>query len=98
MFRIAQESLTNITRYAQATTVLVSLSQRDGLVLLQVRDNGLGFDTNQAGRGHSFGLLGMQERAIALGGTLEVASESGRGTAVNLTVPVPPRNHAQGLP
>ena len=54
---------------------------------LQVADNGLGFDLGQANQRKTFGLLGMRERAIALGGTLVISSVPGRGTTVDLTIP-----------
>ncbi|MEQ1657718.1 MAG: PAS domain S-box protein [Hylemonella sp.] len=97
LFRIVQESLTNITRYAQATEVQVSLQQLGGVMLLKVRDNGRGFDPAQAVRGKSFGLLGMQERALALGGTLEISSAPGQGATIGVTVPLHHTSHWQEL-
>ena len=88
LFRILQESLTNVTRYAQASQVQVSLQQQDGSLVLQVRDNGRGFDTAQAARGKSFGLLGMQERAMALGGSLVMESAPGQGTLLCVVIPL----------
>lgn len=87
IFRIVQESLTNITRYARASAVAVTLSRRGRNLWLEVRDDGCGFDVDAAGQKGSFGLLGMRERAIALGGCLDVASAPGRGTLVSLTIP-----------
>ena len=89
LFRIVQESLTNVTRYARASLVRVGLQEAgDGLVL-QVHDDGQGFDASQAtGRGKSFGLLGMQERALALGGKLEISSAPGHGTTITARVPL----------
>jgi len=87
IFRIAQESLTNITRYAQASLVGVSLGRHGHDLRLQVRDNGCGFDVQAAGQNRSFGLLGMRERALALGGVLIIASTPGQGTVVTLTIP-----------
>jgi len=87
IFRIVQESLTNITRYARASAVTVTLSRRGHDLWLEVRDDGCGFDVDAAGQKGSFGLLGMRERAIALGGCLDIASAPGRGTLVVLTIP-----------
>lgn len=88
LFRIVQESLTNITRYAQATQVQVSLQLEGGRLALQVRDNGLGFDPARETGRKSFGLLGMQERALALGGRFELHSVPGQGTLIRVTVPL----------
>lgn len=87
VFRIVQESLTNIGRHAKASKVDIVLEQRDGQFVLQVRDNGQGFDP-AVRKDKSFGLVGMQERAFILGGELEVASAPGCGTAIKLCIPV----------
>lgn len=87
VFRIVQESLTNITRYAQASQVHVVLRQCSQNLTLQVADNGQGFDLGQAEHRKTFGLLGMRERAIALGGHLQMASSPGHGTTVDLVIP-----------
>lgn len=88
LFRILQESLTNITRYAQANRVDVSLGLRDGQFWLEVKDNGQGFDPTAARQKKSYGLLGMQERAIALGGQVEIDSTPGQGTRISVTIPL----------
>ncbi len=85
LFRIVQESLTNVTRYAQASRVDVSMGQQDGTFWLEVRDNGKGFDPETVSK-TSYGLLGMQERALALGGEVAVASAPGRGTSIRVTI------------
>ena len=87
VFRIVQESLTNITRYAQASHVEMLVTGDGSALRVEVRDNGCGFDTRLAARKKSFGLLGMRERAIALGGRVDVSSELGRGTMVSLIIP-----------
>ncbi len=87
VFRIVQESLTNITRYASASQVHIVLRHRGQDLTLQVADNGQGFNMGQAEQRKTFGLLGMRERAIALGGTLVISSVPGRGTTVDLTIP-----------
>lgn len=99
LFRIVQESLTNVTRYAQARHVGVSLQRApdDDALRLQVQDDGRGFDPAQAATGKSFGLLGMQERAVALGGTLDVQSAPGQGTCIRATIPLYHASHWQEL-
>ena len=96
-FRIVQEALTNISRHAQAKRVDISL-RRDGPdLLLNVQDDGCGFDLaamkGRALAGGSLGVLGMQERATLLGGSLSIASSPGGGCAVQLRSPW--RNHEE---
>jgi PAS domain S-box-containing protein len=85
-FRVAQEALTNVTRHSQARNVTVNLRANDGRLHLCVRDDGVGFDVasvrEQAVRGASLGLLGMEERAALAGGGLDFNSAPGRGTEV----------------
>jgi PAS domain S-box-containing protein len=87
VFRIVQESLTNITRYAQASQVKVQLRHCGQDLLLTVSDDGQGFDLGQIELKKTFGLLGMRERAIALGGRLSIASSPGKGSSVSLSIP-----------
>lgn len=85
-FRIAQEALTNVARHAKATHVTISgKTSPDGFVI-EVRDNGVGFAPQEAGRA-SLGMLGMRERAAELGGTVDFESTPGSGTVVRLTLP-----------
>lgn len=88
VFRIVQESLTNITRYAHASLVEVSLSLRAGQLALEVRDNGCGFDRAAAAARKTFGLLGMRERALALGGRVDIVSAPGQGTLIGVSIPI----------
>jgi PAS domain S-box-containing protein len=90
IFRIIQESLTNISRYACASHVAISLLLQGSELLLEINDNGIGFDLEAAAQRDSLGLLGMRERAIALGGQLEVDSILGKGTTIRVRVPVVP--------
>ena len=90
VFRIVQESLTNVSRYARASQVDVNLGRRGDELWVQVRDNGAGFDQAAAAKRKSFGLLGMRERAIALGGRVEIASTAGSGTVISLLIPIGP--------
>ena len=84
LFRIAQESLTNVRRHAHATQLVLSLQRQEEEAVLTVSDNGVGFDAAQRREGH--GLLGMQERARLLGGELTVTSTPGAGTTVRLRI------------
>jgi PAS domain S-box-containing protein len=87
VFRIVQESLTNITRYAKASRVNVHLGWEGRHLRLDVCDNGCGFDVQSVRQKRSFGLLGMRERAMSLGGALEITSTPGQGTVVTLIIP-----------
>lgn len=87
VFRILQESLTNVMRHAGASHVSVTLG-RDGNTLgLEVRDNGKGFDPSAVAANTSFGLLGMRERARGMGGHVAIISAPGQGAVVGLTIP-----------
>ena len=89
LFRIFQETLTNVARHAQATRAEVVLQkQRDRLVLL-IRDNGRGFDQADLSLSKSLGLLGMRERAAILGGRVSITSAPGKGTTVTAWIPIP---------
>lgn len=88
LFRVAQEALNNIVKHAQATEVKLSL-YRDGSnnLILEVRDNGKGLTREDRRKPASFGLIGMRERAYALGGELRVESEPGNGTVIQIKIP-----------
>jgi signal transduction histidine kinase len=88
VFRAFQEMLTNIGRHAGASRVDVSLDVADDALVLTVRDNGRGIEQAAAVSPRAFGILGMQERAGLLGGTLDIASAPRRGTTVTLRVPL----------
>ncbi len=89
LFRILQETLTNIARHAKATRVeVVKQKQRDRLIL-RIRDNGRGFDPEDPSISKSLGLLGMRERAASLGGGVNIASAPGKGTTVTAWIPLP---------
>jgi signal transduction histidine kinase len=89
LFRIFQETLTNIIRHAGATRVAVNLKEADGKIFLQVKDNGRGIsDAEQTSPG-SMGLLGMRERAALLGGDFKITNPPrARGTQVTVSIPV----------
>lgn len=89
LFRIAQESLTNIARHAGANEVWVSLQRIDGALCMRVRDDGCGFDAQRARALGHFGLLGMRERALRLGAQCHVQSRPGVGTTISVRLPPP---------
>ena len=98
MFRIFQETLTNVARHAKATRAEVVLQkQRDRLVLL-IRDNGRGFDQADPSLSKSLGLLGMRERAAILGGRVNISSAPGKGTTVTAWIPLPSPEESGAIP
>jgi signal transduction histidine kinase len=89
VYRVLQESLTNVVRHARASQVVISLRHEEGGdAVLQVRDDGRGFNLAQATRPDAMGLLGMRERAQLHGGSLTVVATPGAGTTVTLSMPV----------
>lgn len=84
-YRIVQEALNNVVKHAGASCVMVSVAQFPDQVELTVSDDGCGFDPDQAGEG--FGLLGMRERALLVGGTLSVTSGHGQTTCISAVLP-----------
>jgi PAS domain S-box-containing protein len=97
VFRIFQEILTNVARHAHATRVEVKLSRTsDSHLELCVSDNGRGFQEDEKVKGKSFGLLGMRERAWALGGTVKIESSPGAGARVLLRLPLEGRGGRRG--
>jgi signal transduction histidine kinase len=87
LFRIFQETLTNITRHAQATEVKVRLSDEPNQVTLIIQDNGRGIQPAEMNNPRSLGLLGMRERALSVGGMLTIQGNSQDGTCVTVSVP-----------
>jgi len=87
LFRMAQETLTNATRYSRSPRVEVRLHQRDSRILLEVQDWGIGFDPDQVGDDH-FGLKGLRERARLLGGVAEIRSAPNQGTQIHVELPL----------
>ncbi len=87
LFRIVQESLTNVALHARATRIDVLLNQRNSFLVLTVEDNGVGFDPNQPAHPDRLGLFGMRERVEMLGGKLVVESAPGKGTVISVEVP-----------
>lgn len=96
LWRIAQEAMTNVERHARATSVTISWARLDGSAELRVLDDGQGFTPGQSGRMDSYGLLGMRERASAIGATLSIERGSGQGTLVRCSLPVASPGRARG--
>ncbi len=88
-YRCAQEALTNIGKYAQASRVEIELSDREGFLTLEVTDDGCGMTAAQREKPRSFGLRGLHERARTVDGWLDVSSQPGRGTSIIVSVPLP---------
>ena len=89
VFRIVQEALNNIAKYAQARHVIVHLAREDGGLSLEVTDDGIGIELETASKPKSHGLLGMRERALLLGGTLRVRrGVNSVGTCVDAFIPL----------
>jgi signal transduction histidine kinase len=82
MWRVAQEAISNVERHARASHLSVRWRCDGSNALLVVTDDGQGFPVGKAGRVDSYGMLGMRERADAIGAVLEFESEPGRGTTV----------------
>lgn len=94
VYRIAQEGLNNVARHAQATEVEVELICDEEVITLSIRDNGVGFDSQQASQGLGrLGLLSMKERVRLVRGTLTVSTAPGRGTHLEVCVPFPGGAH-----
>ena len=86
VYRLVQESLTNITKYADASHITVSLQNQGGYTVVKVTDDGVGFDTSSISA-TSHGIHGMRHRVEAAGGKLTVTSEQGLGTSVHAALP-----------
>lgn len=90
LYRITQESLNNVVRHAEASRVDVELAWFQSELMVTITDNGVGFDSEPSRNGsHGLGLLGMKERVALVHGYLQVVSSSGKGTRVQVVVPVP---------
>ena len=91
LFRVTQEALTNVAKHANATRVGVTLSYLEDVVLLDVRDDGVGFRNSRRG---GFGLNSMRQRVRSVGGSMEIESAPGEGTAISVSVPAIPASAA----
>jgi PAS domain S-box-containing protein len=88
LFRILQESLTNVLRHAQATEVHISLTTENDRLFLRIMDNGVGIFPDCRRKTNSFGLLGIEERVHTLGGVFSMGNEAGKGLSLTVTVPL----------
>lgn len=92
IFRIIQESLTNVLRHAKATKVKVSLTEKSGRLFLEISDNGVGITEAQKHNPESFGLLGIQERVRALKGEYSIHGVPQKGTSLSINIPTEQNN------
>ena len=87
IFRIFQETLTNIIRHSEATDASVSLFDKSGSIILEVKDNGKGITKKQISDSKSFGIIGIKERIRPWNGRVEISGKKGKGTIVTVTLP-----------
>jgi signal transduction histidine kinase len=90
LYRVVGEALTNVVRHADATQVAIDLRQRGDEYCLFVNDDGRGISAAQAANARSLGILGMRERCLLVGGTFEISSPPGGGTAIVVRIPCQP--------
>lgn len=100
LFRILQETLTNIARHAKATQINIQLMKQENLLILHVKDNGIGITEGQATHSKSLGLLGIRERVHLWGGEVTIQGAEGGGTVVHAELPLewrtePTKRHDQ---
>jgi signal transduction histidine kinase len=88
LFRILQEALTNVARHSGAKNVRIGLTREGPSAILTIADDGRGIPPEVLARQTSLGLMGMRERVLAFGGTLELSATPGGGTTVVVRVPV----------
>lgn len=93
VFRIFQETLTNVLRHARASRVDVRLQVVENRWVLEVEDNGRGITEAEAKAANAFGLIGMRERVLALKGRIDICGRPGRGTTVTVSVPLAPKGN-----
>jgi PAS domain S-box-containing protein len=102
LFRMVQESLNNVAKHADATHIHIELSMTENILSLTIADNGKGFTTEDTKKPDSFGLIGMRERAWAMGGSLDIRSaelnsgtdQKSEGTTIAISIPLNEKNFA----
>ncbi len=87
-FRIVQEAMTNVARHSEATKVTVEVKKEENILTLKIEDNGRGIHEEKINDPFSFGLIGMQERTLYLGGELKITGTPAKGTSVVATIPI----------
>ncbi|NOY98130.1 MAG: sensor histidine kinase [Chloroflexi bacterium] len=87
IIRVVAEGLTNIARHAQAEHVAINAMVKDNTLLVEIHDDGTGFDVNEIPSGH-YGLLGIRERVRLVNGTLDIHSEASKGTTLKVQIPL----------
>ncbi len=95
LFRIFQESLTNVLRHAKATKIKTTLSDQDGSVMLEIADNGVGIMEEHLSKADSFGLLGMRERVQICNGEMRIAGSQNGGTTITVIIPQNGEKHSR---
>ncbi|NEX64388.1 sensor histidine kinase [Noviherbaspirillum galbum] len=98
LFRILQESLTNVIRHAKASHVLIELEQHDKQLVMKIRDNGIGIAPGPRKGTNSFGLVGVEERIHALNGRFIIDSAPGCGTTLSIFIPLEPQRERRSEP
>jgi signal transduction histidine kinase len=88
IFRIFQESLTNVARHANATTVMTNFKNENGRLILIIKDNGKGIAKKQISSPDSFGIIGIRERAYLVGGKLKIDGDKSKGTTITVSIPL----------
>ncbi len=88
IFRIFQETLTNVLRHAEATEIKASLEKTPDILILKVKDNGIGITDENIKNSKSFGIIGMQERALLFRGDIKIKGVQGKGTTVTASIPI----------
>jgi len=88
VFRILQEAMTNVARHSEATKVTVEVKKDEDTMIMKIEDNGKGINEEKINDPFSFGLLGMQERTLYLGGELKISGTPNKGTRVMATIPI----------
>lgn len=93
LFRIFQESLTNVARHSHAKRLKVSLEHKDSNIILTIADDGKGFDKDKIADKRTLGILGMKERTSMIGGAYEITGTPGKGTVVVVSIPLTNQNN-----
>jgi hypothetical protein len=92
MFRIVQESLSNVMRHAKANSVDIEIHRKDNKLSIEIKDDGIGLRSDYRKKENTFGLAGIEERIRSFGGTVSIKASSGKGLEIKLLVPIPQWN------